>query len=202
MARRKPSEISGQENLFLGGDANDYSDSTFRTWQEVESNPLLRSAHIRGSIAAPAVDVSTRAHYLRSAAVNQGKANQRVDGLGDGVHIEPHATEIWGRLKEKTPYVVEHAAENAVGYANQARRDFWVATGFAAVIASGMINRDEAQALSRVWFRNFNTKSKGGKTGDKAKKAKQEFVGGFGKQITAQKKLKKRLGSQGKTRVA
>lgn len=96
MARRKPIHIEGQADLFVGGSVKgEYGGSPVRTWQEIETNPALGSPFILNQNTL-AVDVASRAHYLRSAAINQGKANQRR-GFADAVEIEPHASEIWGR---------------------------------------------------------------------------------------------------------
>lgn len=138
-----------------------------------------------------AVDIALRANYLKSAAINHGKANQRI-GFGDAVDIEPHSREIWGRYKGSTRKRVNRALDNVSGFETQAKKDFWIATGLGAVVAHKElgISKDEAQALARVWFRDFNRKSQGGKSSREAAKAKSKFLGGFNKQLTAQKRLK------------
>lgn len=86
---------------------------------------------------------------------------------------------------------VDRAQDNIPGFEAQSKKDFYAATGLAAMIAAKLVTKPEAQALARVWYRDFTRKSYGGKNGAEGQKAKARFVGDFSKQITAQKKIKK-----------
>lgn len=144
------------------------------------------------NISGVAVDVQTRALFLRSSAINHGKSNSRI-GMSDAVLIEPHSTEIWGRLKRSTEIRVQGALNNATEFEKKAKKDFWIATGLGAVVASREldIGEDEAKALARVWYRSFTRKMYGGESGEAAKKIKSRFIGNLNRQITAQQRLRR-----------
>ena len=184
MPRKNNQLIPGQENLFIGGDGSPESPARpVSTWQEIETNPRIKSPYIIGDPSVPHVNLQARAELLLEAATKQGYANKRELGLQDAVRIEPHATKLWGKYKGKTDTVVKGASKNAEIYEKEAKQAFWKATGLEALVAVGMVSRQEAKALGRVWYRSFNKKF----SGDKKPKEK----GDLKRQITAQKKIRK-----------
>jgi|SRR5665213_3473363 len=195
MSRKNNQPLPGQENLFIGGDgSHEHQSRPVSTWQEIEDNPLLKSPYIVGDPNVPQVDIQTRAELLLNAATKQGYANQRALGLADAVEIEPHSTEIWGRYKRKTELIVEGAQRNASTHEKEAKQAFWKATGLEVMIAAGVIGRAEAQALGRVWYRRFNGKFSG--------EQKPKEKGALKRQITAQKRMKKRQSAEQDSQAA
>lgn len=191
MSRKNTSPIQGQESLFVGGsNGNEYSDPAFHTWQEVESNPLLKSPYLHGDITAPAVDIESRAYHLSKALIAMGKANQR-EGFGLAASIEPHASEIWGRYKRGTDKVVERATDNIVGFNEEAKRNFWQATGFTVLRASGLMNKAELDARAKGTWTDFSRRF----AGPPHRERRDKFKRNLRKQMTAQKMIKKSLRS-------
>jgi hypothetical protein len=98
--------------------------------------------------------VGTRASLLESSLLALGKRNQRL-GFDVASHTKPHSTPIWGRYEELTPAVIEGAQRNVNNYLDVAKRDFWTATGFAALRPLGLISDAEIDARGRKMWRDF-----------------------------------------------
>ncbi|MBI2589059.1 hypothetical protein HYW35_02565 [Candidatus Saccharibacteria bacterium] len=62
------------------------------------------------------------------------------------------------RYEEITPIVIEGAQRNVYNFLDVAKRDFWAATGFAALRGQGIINSNEIDARGRKMWREFTHK--------------------------------------------
>lgn len=147
MARKNIEKITGQGSLFDGfPDVLTYADSAY----PVSYGP-------EGSY----VDVTQRAELLHNSLLALGKRNQRL-GFDVASHTKPYSSPIWGRYEEITPIVIEGAQRNVYNFLDVAKRDFWAATGFAALRGlSGkdrVINSAEIDARGRKMWRDYTHK--------------------------------------------
>jgi len=187
MARKQPEIAKNQEPLFTGVQTtSEGSGGNFHTWEEIENNPALKSPYLEGDITYPAVDLELRAHHLHKALIAMGKANQR-EGFGLASRIEPHASEIRGRYKRSTDARVRHATSNVESFMQEAKREFWSATGFAALRASGLMPEGELDARGAQMWRDFSRRF----AGPPHRPARDRYKANLKKQITKQKKLKR-----------
>ena len=187
MVRRNTQPVEGQSPLFVGGPSTDeYRGGDYHSWRDIEVNPHLASPHIRGDVDAPSVDVEARAYHLREALTDLGKASQR-QGFGVAAEIEPHASEIWGRYKAGTPNVVGRATDNIESLISDAKRHFWVATGYAAFRGAKVMPEKEINIRAQQDWNNFLSRF----TGSAHRPERDRYKSRLSKQITAQKKLRK-----------
>ncbi len=102
-------------------------------------------------------DLAERNERLQSALKNIGLANQRAGFV--------HASET-GQLQdinrdrygEAAPQVVSGASRNKEYYLDEAKRDFWAAGGYLALVGSGMLNIEDAKDIARRDFYDFTLK--------------------------------------------
>lgn len=187
MARKQPEITKDQGQLFTGvPTTQEGSGGNFHTWEEIESNPALKSPYLEGDVVYPAVDLQSRAHHLHEALIAIGKANQR-EGFGLASRIEPHASEIRGRYKKGTDARVRHATSNVESFMQDAKREFWSATGFAALRASGLVPKDELDARAAQMWRDFSRRF----AGPPHRPGRDRYKANLKKQITKQKRLKR-----------
>ena len=104
------------------------------------------------------VDIVQRAEHLHSSLTALGKRNQRL-GFDVASHTKPYSGPIWGRYEDITPVVIEGAQRNVYNFLDVAKRDFWAATGFAALRklegSDRVIKSDEIDARGRKMWRDF-----------------------------------------------
>ena len=147
MSKRKPNLIEGQGALF-GSEGQP-------TPEESGSYPI--SYGTEGSY----VGISKRAELLHSSLMALGKRNQRL-GFDVASHTKPYSTPIWGRYEEITPLVIEGAQRNVYNFLDVAKRDFWAATGFAALRRlegrDRVMRSDEIDPRGRKMWRDFTHK--------------------------------------------
>lgn len=145
MTRRKPERIEGQDALFNPdtGEINIGNSG---------ENPNSISYGPEGSY----VDIATRAQLLGSSLLALGKRNQRL-GFDVASHTKPYSSPIWGRYEDFTPIVIEGAQRNVENFLDVAKRDFWAATGFAALrkIPGLGLKDGEIDARGRKMWRDF-----------------------------------------------
>jgi hypothetical protein len=148
MARKNMEPIDGQFALF----------SESGQPYEIQTNePYPVTYGPEGSYT----DVGIRAALLESSLLALGKRNQRL-GFDVASRTKPYSKPIWGRYEELTPVVIEGAQRNVYDFLDVAKRDFWAATGFAALRAlgplDGLMKSDEIDARGRKMWRDFTHK--------------------------------------------
>lgn len=141
LKNRQP--IEGQGSLFNPDTGTPYTESLTETPYPVSYGP-------EGSY----VNVGTRARLLEGSLVALGKRNQRL-GFDVASHTRPYSSPIWGRYEDLTPVVIEGAQRNVYNFLDVAKRDFWAATGFAALRGQGVISDTEIDARGRKMWRDF-----------------------------------------------
>lgn len=148
MARRKINSIEGQGLLF-----DDFEDTPI---------PVTEGEYpISYGPAGSYVRIGRRAELVHNSLTALGKRNQRL-GFDVASHTKPHSGPIWGRYEEFTPVVIEGAQRNVYNFLDVAKRDFWAATGFAALRAlkghDKVISSAEIDARGRKMWRDFTHK--------------------------------------------
>ena len=119
----------------------------------------------------PHVEIITRAGHLISALNNFGLRNQRL-GFDTASNTRQYNGPIWERYRGLTPLVQDGAANNADMYLQRAKREFWKASGFAALREVKFAPREELDAGARKEWRDFAGKHE---TPDK-RKARQQLA--------------------------
>lgn len=154
MTSRRRQPIEGQEPLFIGGSSGEYADTSLTPWQQLEQGELPEAPAAQPENVGVYIDLTERAQHLDAALSAIGQRNIR-DGFGIGVRQRPHSTEIWGRYQESTPIVVEGAERNAGAFAETIKREFWAATGYAALKGSDLMRTDLLERYARKDWSNF-----------------------------------------------
>lgn len=145
MSRKNIPHIEGQSPLFDPETGAVYS-----------SEPEEASPNVVYGPEGSYVDIATRAQLLESSLLALGKRNQRL-GFDVASHTKPYSSPIWGRYEDFTPVVIEGAQRNVENFLDVAKRDFWAATGFAALRdLPGLGLKDgEIDARGRKMWREF-----------------------------------------------
>ena len=150
MSRKRTSFIEGQGFLFEPGAETKTDLGDIQNLSEA-SYPV--SYGPEGSH----VSIGKRAELLESSLIALGKRNQRL-GFNVASHTKPLSGPIWGRYEDITPVVIEGAQRNVYNFLDVAKRDFWAATGFAALRGQGVISSAEIDARGSKMWRDFTHK--------------------------------------------
>lgn len=141
MSRKSSQFIEGQTSLF---------DADSESAQNQTEVPYPINYGPKGSY----ITIGDRAQLLESSLTALGKRNQRL-GFDVASHTKPYSTPIWGRYEEITPIIIEGAQRNVYNFLDVAKRDFWGATGFAALRGQGVMNNSEIDVRGRKMWRDF-----------------------------------------------
>jgi hypothetical protein len=99
------------------------------------------------------VDLAGRAQFLSAALSAFGKRNQRL-GFDLASNSRQYSSPIWGRYRSRTPTVQEGAQVNAEDFLDQAKQNFWRATGYQALKSTNLAPNKEINAsASKMWMR-------------------------------------------------
>lgn len=98
----------------------------------------------------------SNAKYVKHSLIALGKRNQR-EGLDYGAQVEPMSREIRGRYGRNTSKVLKGARENEKRFLKEAKASFWEATGLVALEGTGMIDREQRDAIGRKMWRDFTS---------------------------------------------
>jgi len=150
MPRKRTPFIEGQESLF---ESDEETKVGFGDIQNLSETPYPVNYGPEGSY----VSIGKRAESLESSLTALGKRNQRL-GFDVASHTKPLSGPIWGRYEDITPVVIEGAQRNVYNFLDVAKRDFWAATGFAALRGQGVISDVEIDARGRKMWRDFTHK--------------------------------------------
>ncbi len=156
MASRKQRQLEGQAPLFVGGDGNahEYESPSVTTWQQLEDGSLPEAPAVQPDNVGVYVDLRERAQHLDAALAAVGQRNSR-EGFGIGARVRPHSTEIWGRYQDATPTVIEGAERNADAFAEVIKREFWHATGYAALRGTGLMREEVIERYATKDWKDF-----------------------------------------------
>ena len=113
-----------------------------KTWPEYYGEPGSR------------VDVKERALLLTSALRAFGARNSRMF-FPLAANTSPQDKEIEDHYGDDLPRVLQGAERNKVDYLKRARRDFWQATGLAAIKWTGLIRPEQVEPLKEIWWDDF-----------------------------------------------
>jgi hypothetical protein len=102
-------------------------------------------------------DVAERAEQLQAALGAFSLRNQRM-GFAVASQTPRHNGPIFGRYRARVPLVQQGAERNTSYYVNEARINFWKATGFAAMRASGHFNEEQINARARNMWEKFSAR--------------------------------------------
>jgi hypothetical protein len=103
------------------------------------------------------INIHERAILLAAALTAMSQRNMR-DGFSIAPYKEPYSAPIWERYQENTQQVVDGASRNRNIYQNQLRRNFWEATGFAALRGTGLMRERQINPAAQKMWRDFNKK--------------------------------------------
>jgi hypothetical protein len=148
MARKGIHPIDGQFTLF---------NESGQPYEIQTDEPYTTTYGPEGSY----IEVGKRSALLESSLLALGKRNQRL-GFDVASRTKPYSGPIWGRYEEITPIVIEGAQRNVYDFLDVAKKDFWAATGFAALrklgSTEGLMKSDEIDARGRKMWRDFTHK--------------------------------------------
>ncbi len=188
MSKRSITPLKGQGALFEEAPRRK---NGLKTWQELEGQTGDLPIPSYGP-AGSYVDVKERAQHLANALEAFGRRNQRL-GFDVAIHSDAYKDPIWRHYLDVTPVVIEGAQNNVENFLNEAKANFWAATGFQALRGSGLVGEQglikepEVVARSRKMWRDFS-----GEYGDpKDRPARDKY----------KKKLEKMAGSKSKTKT-
>jgi hypothetical protein len=108
----------------------------------------------------PSVSVLDRATHLTNALGAFGLRNQRL-GFDTASNVGPYNRSIEARYGRHTPRVQEGAARNALKFLDDARHEFWAASGFVVMRKQAPESRNEINAAARKEWRDFNNRFSG-----------------------------------------
>ncbi len=151
MAKR-PEQNPDQSSLFsLPPATADIRTAQTKAWQELEpQTPVVFGPE--GSY----ISVLRRAIHLQESLRYIGPAHQR-SGLRDAAYMRPHDKEIWGRYRGKTAQLLEGAERNENEFVKTVKRNFWKSTGISALVGAGIVEKEEADAMGRSFWRGFES---------------------------------------------
>lgn len=190
MTRKSPTIIEGQSSLFFGELSS--AKSPYLTWEEAETNPMHQAYLEAKADGVPMVDILERGVRLKEAFTEMGRMSSVGIGFLTAVHT-PHVERIdrhYGRFI--TPIVEENAKKKLTRREQKVKNLFWRATGSAALRAANpeLMPREEIDARAvHLW-----TRFVGKFTGPDNRERRDDYRRNLSKQITAQIRLRKRLG--------
>ena len=150
MPRKSSHFIEGQGSLFGSEISSDREQGNLQDSSDTSHSVTIGP---EGSY----VNIGKRAALIESSLTALGKRNQRL-GFDVASHTKPYSSPIWGRYEEITPIVIEGAQRNVYNFLDVAKRDFWSATGFAALRGQGVISSAEIDARGSKMWRDFTHK--------------------------------------------
>lgn len=103
------------------------------------------------------VDIATGAQHVINALTAIGKKNQR-HGFGVASNTRQLNREIYDRYREAVPRVQEGAEANAEAFLQEAKQEFWAATGFTALKAAGIYPKQSMDKRANQMWREFSGK--------------------------------------------
>jgi hypothetical protein len=187
---RKAPITEDQQSLFLG-ELSSPSSPIF-SWAETQDNPNLQAYLEAKAEGVPMVDVLDRAIRIKEALTEMGRMSSVGVGFLTAVHTH-HVERIdksYGRFG--TP-IVERNARNKLPRREQRVKNLLApASGYAALRTASpeLMPREEIDALAKHTWGRFNSRF----TGPDNDERRQKYKRNLSKQITAQKRLRKKLG--------
>ena len=173
---KRPEINPDQSKLFiLPPQQGDVRTQGVQNWQDAESNPVYGP---EGSY----VDVHSRSALLVEALGALSARNQRA-GFGSAVALPPHDKKIHGNYGRHTDKVVAGAQRNHDLFEEEAKRKFWQASGIPDLQKSGLISKEDAKELGKVFWRDFIGEFGGVKNASNRRRGYQEILKKQQKQI-------------------
>jgi hypothetical protein len=100
------------------------------------------------------VDLSKRAELLTNALTALGFRNQRL-GFDAASNTPQYQDPIYAMYHGRVPVVQQGARRNLLNYQDEAKWNFWKATGFNALQGAGLINNRYRGAQGSKMWREF-----------------------------------------------
>ena len=102
------------------------------------------------------VDVIDRATHLDIALAAFGKRNQRI-GFDLASNVSQYDSPIYARYRSRTHSVREGTYKNTVVLMEEAKQNFWQATGYSALRGTRLVSNRAIDARGRKMWREFSS---------------------------------------------
>jgi hypothetical protein len=99
-------------------------------------------------------DLEERAEELLTALSAFSLRNQRI-GFSQGSVSHHHNGPIYGRYRERVPFVRRGANRNVDRFHDEAKRFFWRATGFSALRGTGLMTNQQINTYGIATWEKF-----------------------------------------------